>query len=428
MLENTMDSNTVIDLKWLGSLTKDGFLASAKAAREFPGKTEEINAVLNTPEGRKIGAHMANDPDYVPMSLRQPDPEEAEQIALDLKMAEEQAAIDADLATDPIEPVTPPVVPPAAERKTLEYQVTDENGQPIGRKTHIEYTGEVELIEKMQAAHVNAVRYAERMKKTKSLDAEGTVKSQQTLAKAQKSRQEAAAAVEAAKKDSALIQEAVNKTVAQERDERIALQTATAHGEIIAEAWAADHKEDFYVCHANALKIGEYLATHGPSPEVGLEMTYDNLELAFSKVKDKLAPVTPPAVTHATPPSNPAPVAPVVAPVAAPPIAAAIVPPVEVPVVQAVVPPSQAAPAASPTTSVAAPNAQSATRRAGVNGGLVPGSFSAGRPRATEVAVPTTKAEMLREIAHMPRGKYADLLKNDANYRAKLVAAGIPLA
>jgi hypothetical protein len=424
-----MDSNTVIDLKWLESLALDEFLADAKAARAIPGKAQEIEILLNTPEGRKIAAHMSNDPDYVPVSRRQPDPDEAAQIALDLKMAEEQAAIDADLAPSVVEsvaPVVPPVVLP--ERKTLEYQVTDENGQPIGRKTHIEYTSEAELIEKMQAAHINAVRYAERMKKGKTATAETTVQVQSAALQFRKSKQDAVSAIEAAKKDPALFDEAVTKSVAATRDEEIALQAAHQYGKIVSDAWMADHKDDYAPNAANGGLLKDYLMTHGPSPEVPLELTYDNLELAFSKIKDKLAPVSLPAEVHAVAPPNPAAAAPVVTPAAPPVIPAAAVPPVEVPAVPAVVPPSQAAPAAPATPPVAAPNVQPATRRPGVNGGLVPGSFSAERPRAGAPLQPTTKAEMLKEIAHMPRGKFAHLLKTDANYRAKLVAAGIPLA
>ena len=421
-----MDVNTVIDLSWLGSLTKDEFLRDARLARAIPGKADEIEVLLNTKEGRKIGAQMANDPDYVPVSRRQPDDDEAAQILLDTKLAEEQAAIDAGLAPPPIvELVVEPVVPPPPQRKTLEYQVTDENGNPIGRKTHIEYASEAELVEKMKSAHVNAVRYAERMKKTKALNAEGDIKIQQSTAQLAKSKQEAAEAVEAAKKDPALVQEAVTKSAAAIRDEEIASRTRRAHGAIIANAWAADHKDDFYVCDANSQLMGNYMAAHGSSPDTPLEMTYDNLELTFSKIKDTLAPVPSPAEVPAVTPLNPAPTAPVAAPVAQPLIPAAAVPPVAVPAIPVAAPVSQPSPAAPAPTSAAAPNAQPAARRPGVNGGLVPGSFSAERPHGTQVPQPTTRAELLKEIARMPRGEFAKRLKN-ANYVKKLEAAGIP--
>src|ERR1700676_1751573 len=40
----------------------------------------------------------------------------------------------------------------------LEYQVKDENGNPIGRPTHLEAASHEELIEKMKEAHVQATR------------------------------------------------------------------------------------------------------------------------------------------------------------------------------------------------------------------------------------------------------------------------------
>jgi hypothetical protein len=62
---------------------------------------------------------------------------------------------------------SPVNVPP----KIHEYQVTRENdGTPIGPKSRYVYVSVAELIEKLQAAHVNAVRLADRL--ARKLDAQ----------------------------------------------------------------------------------------------------------------------------------------------------------------------------------------------------------------------------------------------------------------
>lgn len=124
--------------------------------RAGPEVLGEVNALLQTPEGKKIASEMLNDPDYVPKSRRQPTPEEAAQVAADTARAEAEAAAAAAVVV----PVPVPVVPSyeaedAALRKegitvqrdaqgaitriVQDYQVLGENDHPIGRPTHLKH-------------------------------------------------------------------------------------------------------------------------------------------------------------------------------------------------------------------------------------------------------------------------------------------------
>ena len=426
-----MDLNTVIDLTWLESAT----LSDLKAAMRIPSQLAVVNALLQTPEGKAIASEMLNDPDYIPKPRQAaPTPEEAAQIAADLEVANRQeaeaaeaakAAADLDAAAQPkVEEVVPP---PTEEKKKIvvDYQVTAEDGTPIGRPTHIEGWTYEEVVEKQKAAHVNAVRYAERVKKNRVTSIEARTQQKQAQDLAQKSEEEASAAVEEAskEKDPIKLKDAIRKVSKVDRDVEIARQTAEAQGRVIGNAWLADHREDFQPCEANTKIIGDWLATNQ------LELSYENLELAFVANETRLAKPVPQApVVEATaavvanPPSDAPATSAAATPSITTPVAAAVEP-VSTPVTQ----PSPAVVAAPESTSVAAPNAQPATRRPGVNGSLPPGTLTAARPVAQQQPQATTRAELLKDMKKMSSDELRKKLKN-TEYVSKLRAAGIPVA
>ncbi len=421
-----MDVNTVIDLTWLESAT----LADLKSAMRNPSQLAAVNALLQTPEGKAIASEMLNDPDYVPKPRgATPTAEEAAQIAADLAIANQQEA-DAAAAklTEAAQPKVEEVVQPVAEEKkkiVIDYQVTAEDGTPLGRPTHIEGWSNEEVIEKLKAAHINAVRYAERVKKNRVTSIEARTQQKQAQESVQKAEQEASVAVEEAakEKDPIKLKDAISKVSKADREAEIARATARAQGKVIVDAWIADHKEDFQPCEANSNIIGAWLAANQ------LELSYENLELAFVANETRLAKPVPqapvveaPAAAVANPPANASAVPAVATPSITAPLAASaetVLPPA--------VPVSQPASAAPESSSAAAPNAQPAARRPGVNGGIAPGSLSAQRPQTQQQPQTTTRAELLKDMKKMSPDELRKKLKN-TEYVAKLRAAGIPVA
>ena len=422
-----MDINVVIDMDWLKSATYADMKSVLNASARYPDKVAALNALFATPEGMQIAHEMINDPDYIPVSKRPVDPAEAAQIAEDLRIAEEQAELDRKAAEEAVAEAAPVVeVPPVApieEKKKIvvDYQVRDEQGNPIGRPTHIEGWSWEEVSKKQVAAHENAVRYAERVKKNKARDIEVTTENKQLSEQAATSAKEATAAVETATKenDPAKLQEAIRKTAKADRDAELAIQAAKQKGQLIANAWLADHKEDFLQCDANTKIIGEWMAANG------LTLTYENLENAYAANETKLVkpsarPVEEPAVEAPNAPAAapaataaPAPVIPAPAPVVA--VPAPATPPASQPVV----------PAPSPTP-VAAPNTPAA-RRPGVNGSLPPGTLTAARPAAQQVPETTSIDAFKKEVDKMPGKEFRQKVASSKQFRDQLRAAGIQI-
>ena len=438
-----------INLDWLNAADLEEL---KNAMRSGGAVLDAVNALLKTPEGKKIAYEMMNDPDYIPFSKRTPDPDEAAQIATDeaeaaRQAAEAEAQRQADeLAAQQAQPSTetPTTEVPLVEEKkkyVIDYQVTDEDtGRPIGRATHFESFGtEVEalrvFVEKLKAAHINAVRYAERIKNNRFKQSAASLEAAErsvaaTAAQAESDRLAAEAAKE---QDPAKMQEAVKKAAAASRDAQIAREASLAHGRIIAQTWMEDHKHDFLPCDASTNIMGEYLKTNN------LVLSYDNLERAFTAVKHQLPPVpkegqqgeatdvTPSAVTvdNSQPTAAAAPAAPSasIPPTAAP----AAAPETPAPSQPSVAPPASTVPAQDSTP--AAPNKAPAARKPVVNGGLQPGQLSAQRPSAssTPQAPEATRGQLLREIGKMDPAIYRRKLATDKNFREKLIAAGIPV-
>lgn len=436
---SNMTVDTVIDIEWLRGATYADMKTVLNASARHPEKVADLNALFATPEGMKIANEMINDPDYIPVSQRPLNPEDEAQRLEDLRLAEEQAAVDAaaleaqrladEAAKDVLAAESPapipvvPVIEPIVEKKKIvvDYQATTEDGTPIGRPTHIEGWTNEEVIEKMKNAHINAVRYSERVKRNRVKDVEAQTQNQQLDEQAKKSEEEASVAVEVAtkEKDPAKLQDAIRKSTKADRDREIALATARSQGQIIANTWLADHKEDFLQCEANTNLISEWMKSNN------LVLTYENLELAFSANETKLVkpqyrpPVEEPAavvlnapVAASVPSVVPAPVIPV-------PVVAVVPEPVS-----AVLPVSQPVAAASSPTPVVPPNSVPA-RRPGVNGSLPPGTLSAARPSGEQVPQTTTIEAFLKEVEKMPAAEYRKKLATSKQFRDQLKAAGI---
>jgi hypothetical protein len=408
------------NMAWLEAATKE----SLKAALLDSNARPQLEKLLRTPKGANIASQIING--------TRP---QAEAVA-EVVASEEQVQIDADIARADAEAAEAaritaeeaarnmPSNTPVEEKKKIvvDYQVTDEKGVAIGRPTHIEGWTNEEVIEKLKAAHVNAVRYAERIKKSQITSIQSQTEQAHARAAVKKSEQEATEALEVAtkEKDPAKLQDAIKKVSKAERDAQIAREAEEAQGRIIAKVWMEDHKDDFQPCDASSNIIGEWLTQNGR------ELSYENLELAFEAKKHQLPAPTRQAVeeTPAAPASN-APVSATAAPAAS---AAPIVPPAAAAVVPAsTVTPSAVPPAAATTplpTPVAATNTPAA-RRPGVNGSLPPGSLSAQRPSEQAAPQATDVVALKKEIARMPAQEYRKKLQTSKEFRDRLVAAGI---
>ncbi len=424
-----LTSANQINLAWLEEATVDDLKLAMKAGGDV---LTAVNALLQTPEGKKIAFEMLNDPDYKPKSQRPVDPEEQAQIAADEARAAQQAADEAAAEAQRVAEL--PVVVPVADHSeedaeaqrhgitvqrdeqgkvaklVKDYQATDEDGKPIGRPTHLEAKSWAELSAKETAAHVNAVRYAERVKSNRfkqSADAMN-IRERGTAAKAASERSAQLAEQAVIEKDPEKMKDAIKQSLEAERQAQQAEAEAREHGKIVAETWMQDHSEDFLPSQASSKIMGDYMTANG------LIMTYDNLEKAFQAVKNQLPKPERTAAAEAvsvTPVSNPpavAPVAPVApaAPIAQPAAPAAVPAPISQP--QVVPPASATAPTSTPVT---APNTPQVTRKPVVNGGLQPGTLSAARPEIVTPSPQETRSQLLRE----------------ANYVSKLKAAGIPV-
>jgi hypothetical protein len=426
-----MDINVVIDMPWLESATPADLKSVLNASSRYPEKLASLNALLATPEGMKIAHDMINDPHYVPVSKRPIDPADEAQFQADTLLAEQQAALDAQAQADeaaaleaagtPV--VEAPVVVPIEEKKkiTIDYQVTAEDGTPIGRRTTVSGWSPEEIYKKLQDAHINAVRYAHRVSKNKVKDVEIQTELRNLDAQAKASEQEAADAVEVAAKEPAKLQDAIKKSSKADKDVELARQAALQKGQLIANAWVADHKDDFLPCDANTKLMGEWMAANQ------LTLTYENLERAFTANETKLVKPTfeQPVEEHAEVVPNTQ--TPAAATVAAPaPVIPAAAPAAAVPVSNATPPASQPT-ATAPQATSAAPANTAVARRPGVNGGLQPGTLTAGRPSGQATPQTTSAADFQKMVDKMPAPEFRKKVATSKEFREQLRAAGIPV-
>ncbi len=283
-------------------------------------------------------------------------PEQAAQ-----KVAEELAAQQARLAEQRIasEQEEARKVAETPKKIVVEYQVKDEDGNPIGRPTHLEATTEEEMRGKIIEAHIQATRAFHRLKKQKI-----SFKDQQPIVASTADADLLTAMADLRSEDPNKQLAALRKVQQAESDKLRAEEAEQKRQAKVSQDFLKAHKEDFYNCQANIELIKEYFEQN---PE--LNWTYDNLELAFLAVEPKLAPVPRPEPASVIV-VNPQPTASVAQPTQV------VAPVVQQPVVQ------QPVQAVVPTPVVAAPanNTPVSASRPGVNGGIVPGESSASRP------------------------------------------------
>lgn len=403
-------------IEWLRSAT----YADLKAALVDVNARPQVENLLRTVEGAKIASQLINDTRVVPPANEEPVSEEEQaQIDADNARADAEAA---QAAQEPQVEETPAVPAKAVEQpKTkivVDYQVTDEQtGKPIGRPTHVEGWTAEEVIEKLKAAHMNAVRYAERLKKRIDTFDQATRVAEQ----AAKAKAAADEAVAIAKKenDPSKFSEAVDKTSTAQRQKEAADRATAQYYSILIESWMDDHKEDYVPCEASSELLNAWLLANNKP------VSYENLEAAFQATKHKQpVPQRRAASVSVAQETNP--------PAAATAPTVASVEPIAQPAAVEAVPASANPPAVPPAAALAptptsAKAAQSApARRPGVNGGLQPGSTSARRPVAQQQTPQQTERSILmKEIRNMDPGQYRKLVATSEEFRNRLKAAGI---
>jgi len=304
----------------------------------------------------------------------------------DVEAAQEQIEATPSAEVPPVEPVVPAeiidaepgtrvrvgeasesvVVPAVPKKIVVEYQIKDEDGNPIGRPTHLEAASEEEMRQKMMEAHTQATRAFHRLKKQK-VQSLRDVNNQPAVPAVEPafSDAELLAAVRDLKSDDPKValeaHRKLNKAevdrVKAEADAKLAAVNETRRQEQVSFMFLKAHQNDFNNCEANRELVKNYFQ------ENELAWTLDNLEIAFHALENELAPVAAPVV--ATPPANPAPVV------------------ATVPATPAAVPVVQPAPAALVTPTPPA-NPAPAQPRPGVNTGIIPGQNSAPRPNVTQ--------------------------------------------
>jgi hypothetical protein len=303
-----------------------------------------------------------------------------------------------------------------ATRYIEEYQVTGEDGRPIGRPTHLEARTLPELTAKKREVHTQATRAFHRLKQQKL-----TFRQDKTNFTPEQIAEAAKQALES--KDSTKAIDVVRQVIEseyQQREQTLQQKEFEQQGKAISNEFLRRHLHDFNPCDANKKMIGDYFAEHN------LEFTLDNLEAAFQDLKEqgnKLAKVETDATVTATVAANPEPVAAVVAP--ATPVIPAAEPAAAVPVSAVAEPQAVVAPAvpATVSTPAAAPNAQPAARRPGVNGSLPPGTFSAERPGISDPAL--VRKEFLQSVRKMDPKEMKAKLKSDPQFVKQLESYGI---
>lgn len=322
---------------------------------------------------------------------------EAARIREQAAAAEEVARVAAAKAVEDAKP----------KRFVIDFQAKDDQGNPIGKKTHLEASSQEELLEKMQTSYEHAVRALDRLKKQKP-----TFKQDQPTTVAVTQEQLDQAIADVTSDDPAKRRAAIDLLAQQKAEAFIAdaKQKAAAAAESKVSLDFLRSHLDYYNCEANNEKLSNYLRDNN------LEWTVGNLEIAFGNLEAQLAenpnrvkaPVQETAPAAAANPA-PAPVAPA-APTVAPAASAAPVAPVA--------PVAPAAPAAPAPVAPANPPA----RRPGVNGGIIPGTTTSGvkpQPMTAEQA----RKELIKELKTMSAEEMKRRHKMDPKFYDKVNAA-----
>lgn len=417
------------NMAWLQKIAAEPTaLAQLKAALADSAIRGQLESVMRTPQGAKLASEIINGTRQQAEATEATEeqtvvsPEEQAQIDTDLARANAEEAEAARIAAEEAAKTVAPPAPPT--KIVVDYQVTDEKtGQPIGRPTHFEDTTYEAIIEKLKGAHINAVRYAERLKKSQLTAVMSETQQSRAIAQAKQSQQEADQALEEATsaKDPAKLKEAISKTSKAQREQELADRIAAENGRIIGDAWMKDHAADFVWCEASAKELGTWLK------ENGKEATYTNLELAYEATKNRLPRPTGaqleaqlkeagllPNAAEPAPVETVAPAAPITQPAAA--------------TTETVTPPATPTPQSAATVSESTPAKVTntpAARRPGVNGGLQPGSLSAQRPQQGATTQTTDSAAFKRTVRNMSRVEFRQKYETSAKFREECKANGI---
>jgi hypothetical protein len=179
------------------------------------------------------------------------------------KALEEAARIAAEVAAAP-------------KKKIIEdFQVEDADGNPIGRRTHLEADTEEEMREKIKKSYAEAVRYAERQKKKKAaMVAYTPVPLLSTLTAEERAALETDInGTDEAKKTLAGMKLHSDELKAQTNESRKQAEYARQNNESLL--FMKNHVSDFKQCKANADILADYFTQHN------LHWSAENLEIAF---------------------------------------------------------------------------------------------------------------------------------------------------
>jgi hypothetical protein len=181
----------------------------------------------------------------------------------------------------------------------LEYQPTDEQGNPIGNKTVIKGASWEEIARKQIDVNTQAVRAYHRLK-----SATPTKPKEKFQPKQLSADEEFQAGVEL--NDPAKARKAIRKLVdaefgLTERQEEMDRKAEVLRHDLAAAAFLRAHARDYFICEANNDLIEGYLQQNG------LDYTPENYEIAFSQCEDKLAqsPTVPEQEPTPAAPANP---------------------------------------------------------------------------------------------------------------------------
>jgi hypothetical protein len=359
-------------------------------AMSDPERRTEIEQVWNAPTAEEIAAKEAEAAAEAAAEAEENRLiEEAKQAVIEeqRQQAEVAAAAEAETARIAAEEAEKArlAAEPKAELIVVEYQATDDvTGEPIGRKTHIQGYSWQEIAEKEKIAHINAVRYAERIKRQRSKPNDTgfvPMTDEQRLAEAEKVRSD----------DPKESMAASAKLVSDSEARRLAAE-AKVRGQEAALAFMRKHILDYNPCDANSKVLTAYMEDNG------LAWTADNIEIAFEETASQLAPV----VAKTPPP---------------PPVVPEIVPTVDNTPVPAKPVAAVEAPAAPVVLPVAAPNPPAPPKKT-PDGGLIPGeSLSGSRPVGTRPVGLTKK-----DIKDMAPAEFRRRLVHEKGFREKVDA------
>jgi hypothetical protein len=356
----------------------------------------DIRRIMKEPELRAEFQNLLNSPERVAANstvVIAPDPVEevVDPVVDPVVVPAAEVVVD-----PPVVPVVPVVAPPPTPVKLVyEFQARDENGIPIGRRTHLEAFSQEELDKKKEEAYEQAVRAFHRLKSQKptfnkpvqeSLSDEQITK----IIEQAKTETDPAKAAEIARGAAQTLSVSEEAAKLREASAKATQAYAEAAGMKIAYEWMRLHVHDYEQNDANSKLMSEYLTVND------MPVTLDNLEIAFNVLESQLSRPEAATVLPAPSPANIPVVAPVVETVAP-------VVPVAAPVAQPVV--------EAPATPAVQQNVLAPVKRPGVVGGIVPGQLSGSRPAP---GVKNAPKLTMADVKAMSREDYKKAMKNPA--------------